>query len=404
MSTQGFRLLSHSNLTAQSAEQIALAAIPMVAVVALGAGVAETGLLATLQTLPFLILALPAGLLADRLPRRQVMAGAELLRAAALAVVPMCILFGGLSVPLLAAIAFVAATGTVAFSVAAPSLVPALVPRDGLAAANGRLELVRSLAFAAGPALAGALLAWTNAGVAFALAACLSVAAAALLAQVAEPTRIPGPRCAMLNELREGAAFALGNPLLRPILLTAVGWNVSWFILQAVYVPYALDILGLTVTGVGITLAAYGVGMVSGAVAAPAIVRALPFGWSVAFGPIVSMAAAGAMALSIWWPNPVLPALAFFLFGAGPIVWTICQTTLRQAITPERMLGRVSALVLMATAGARPIGAVVGGLVGAAYGPADCIALAALGFVMQAIIIIASPVRRLVDLRQAQPA
>ena len=80
------------------------------------------------------------------------------------------------------------------------------------------------------------------------------------------------------------------------------------------------------------------------------------------------------------------------MFGAGPIVWTISQTTLRQAVTPADVLGRVSALIMMATFGARPIGAAIGGLIGGAFGPAPCLALAALGFAVQAAVIASSPV------------
>src|SRR5689334_19652666 len=132
----GFRRLAWSNLAAQSAEQVALAAAPMIAVLALGAGAGETGMLATMQTMPFLLLSLPAGVLADRMSRRRLMAAAETLRALALLSLPVLAAAGWLSLTLLALLGFAAATGTVAFSVAAPSLVPALVPRSGLAAAN----------------------------------------------------------------------------------------------------------------------------------------------------------------------------------------------------------------------------------------------------------------------------
>ena len=96
---------------------------------------------------------------------------------------------GGLTVPLLALLGFVGACGTVAYSVAAPSLVPALVAPEALAAANARIELARTIAFAAGPALAGVLVGWTGAARAFALAAALSSGAVFLLANLREPTR-----------------------------------------------------------------------------------------------------------------------------------------------------------------------------------------------------------------------
>jgi predicted MFS family arabinose efflux permease len=395
-----FRRLAWSNLAAQAGEQVALAAAPLLAVLALGAGVAETGALAAVQSLPFLLLALPAGVLADRFPRRALLLGAEAVRAAALLAAPALLWAGWLTLPLLALLGALAAAGTVVFSVAAPAMVPALVPRAALAAANARLELARSLAFAAGPGLAGALVALSGAGMAFALAAALSLAACALLAGVQEPPHQPAPRRSLRAELAEGVGFVRDHALLRPIVATAVAWNMSWFVLQAVYVPYAVTRLGLDAAAVGITLGAYGVGMVAGAVLAPWLGRRMRFGWLIATGPLVSVAAAAAMLGSVAVPAGALPAgalpgLAFFLFGAGPIVWTIGQTTLRQAVTPAAMLGRVSALMTMATAGARPLGAALGGAVGAAWGMEAALALAAAGFVVQAGIILASPVRAL---------
>src|SRR6202166_3653064 len=122
-----FNRLAWSNLAAQSAEQIALAAAPIVAVLLLGVGEGQTGLLQTALTLPFILFAIPAGMLADRISRRWLMAGAEALRAAALVGVLVLIWLNLLTLPLLALFGFVAVCGTVAYSVAAPALVPALV-------------------------------------------------------------------------------------------------------------------------------------------------------------------------------------------------------------------------------------------------------------------------------------
>src|SRR5260370_13212163 len=189
-----FKRLAWSNLAAQSAEQIGLAAAPLVAVLALGAGTGATGLLQTAQTLPFLLLSIPAGVLADRMSRRRLMAGAEGLRALSLVAVLILAELGLLSWPLLALLGFAGACGTVAYSVAAPALVPALVPQAALAAANGRIELARTVAFAAGPPLAGALVGSPGAAPAFGFAAALSVGAAFLLAGPHEPARPSLPR------------------------------------------------------------------------------------------------------------------------------------------------------------------------------------------------------------------
>ena len=273
-----FIRLAWSNLAAQSAEQLSLAATPIVAVLALDAGAGQVGLLATAQTLPFLLLSIPLGLLADRTSRRRLMVWAELLRLLALLGMLAAVLAGQLSIPLLAALGFMGAVGTVGFSVAAPALVPALVPRDALAQANGRLELARSVAFAAGPALAGALVSWAGASAAFVLAAALSASALVLLLRIGEPARVAAPARHGLLELRDGAGLVWRHELLRPIFMTGVVWNLSWFVLQAAYVPYAMRLLGLSASAVGLTLAAYGAGMVTGALLARRIVASIPFG------------------------------------------------------------------------------------------------------------------------------
>src|ERR1700730_13351431 len=123
-----FNRLAWSNLAAQSAEHIALAAAPIVAVLLLGVGEGQTGLLQTALTLPFILFAIPAGLLADRISRRWLMAGSEALRAAALLAILLLIRLNLLTLPLLALSGFIAVCGTVAYSVAAPALVPSLVP------------------------------------------------------------------------------------------------------------------------------------------------------------------------------------------------------------------------------------------------------------------------------------
>lgn len=396
-----FRRIAWSNLAAQLSEQMALAAAPLVAVLRLGAGAAETGLLQTAQTLPFLLLSLPAGVMADRASRRRLMVGSEALRALSLVVVLVLAAQGGLTLPVLAALGFLGALGTVCYSVTAPALVAALVLRDQLAAANRWLELARSIAYAAGPAVGGAIVGWTGAPAAYALATGLSLAAVVLLAGLPDHRATAGSRRHPLHDLAEGAAFAMRHPLLRPILGTAVVFNIAWFVLQAVYVAYAVQRLGLTAGGIGMTLGLYGAGMVTGALLAPRLSRRLTFGAMVAIGPFAGLCASAAMLLTLWLPTGVLAGLGFFLFGAGPVLWTISTTTLRQVVTPAALLGRVSALVMTATFGARPVGAAIGAWVAGRFGVEACLAVSAAGFMVQVLVISASPVPRLRHLPEA---
>ena len=391
MKNNPFARLAWSNLAAQSAEQIGVAAAPMVAVLMLGAGVGATGLLHTAQTLPFVLFAIPAGLLADRRSRRAVMVGAEALRALSLLAILMAAASGWLSLPLLATLGFIGACGTVAYSVAAPALVPSLVPAGLLAVANGRIELARTLAFTGGPAVAGALVAWTGGPPAFGAAAALSICAVFLLAGLREPRHEAAPRRDPLQEVREGAEFVFRHPLLRPIFVTQFVFNAAFFTLQAMYVPYAVQHLGLSASAVGATLATYGAGMIVGALCATRIMHMLPFGRVIALGPISGFTGALLMLLTVWVPSAALAALSFFLIGSGPIIWVISTATLRQTVTPRALLGRVSAINITAY-GARPAGAALGGIVGTFYGAEACLAVAAAGFLIQAIVIVTSPV------------
>ncbi len=393
-----FAKLGWSNLAAQMSEQIALAAAPLAAVMLLGAGATETGLLQTAQTLPFLLLAMPAGVLVDRIARRHLMAASEAMRAASLLAILILLVTERLDLMTLAALGFVGAIGTVCYSVAAPALLPAMVPRHQLGDANRWLELARSTAHAAGAALGGAIVGWSGAPAAYVIAVALSLLAALLLASLREPPPAPRPRRHPIREIADGARFVLLHPLLRPILITAVFFNGAWFVLQAVYVAYAIQSLGLTATGVGITLGIYGGGMIAGALAAPCLMRRLSLGTMIVLGPLAGFMAALVMLSTLWLPSGAGAAASFFLFGAGPILWTITTTTLRQAVTPLDMLGRVSALVMTATFGARPIGAAIGALVAARYGVAACLAVAAAGFLIQLAVIATSAVPRLTAL------
>ncbi len=251
-----FLRLAWSNLAAQSAEQIALSAASLVAVLTFGMGTGGTGLLQAAQTLPFLLLSIPAGLHADRTSSPRLLAAAEALRAASLALILVLAGLGLLTLPLLALLGFIGAAGTVTYSVATPALVPSLVPREALPAANGRIELARTTAFVAGPALGGVLVGWIGTNWAFGAATSLSILAVILLSGVREPARPkPAPRHPLV-EVREGAAFVFHHPLLRPVFTTQVVFNLAFFVLQAAYVPYAVHHLGLEAFGVGLTLAA----------------------------------------------------------------------------------------------------------------------------------------------------
>jgi predicted MFS family arabinose efflux permease len=191
------------------------------------------------------------------------------------------------------------------------------------------------------------------------------------------------------QEIREGAEFVFRHALLRPVFITQFVYNVGWFMILAVFVPYAFRRLDLSATGVGVTLGMYGVGMVVGALAATRIMRRFAFGTVIGLGPVTGFVASAVIALTTIFPTPLLAGLGFFLLGAGPILWVISTTTLRQSVTPPRLLGRVSAINILSY-GARPVGAGLGALFGGLFGAEACLYLAVAGFAMQMLVILLS--------------
>jgi predicted MFS family arabinose efflux permease len=394
---RAFPKLAWANLCAHCADQLALAAAPLLAVIVFGAGVGITGLLQTAQLLPYLAFAIPLGVVADRMRKARLMAAAELLRTVALVLIVLLVATQALTLTLLGILGFLAASATVAYSVAAPALVPSLVQKDRLTAANARLELGRTVAFTAGPAAAGIAIDAFGGSTAFAFAAALSFVAAMLVTSISEPDPMPHTRRSVLRDIQAGASFVARHKLLRPVFLTQFVFGIAFALLYAAYIPFAVERLGLSPAGVGGTLATYGIGMVAGALCADWISRNVSFGVVISIGPLCGFIASLVMVLTIWFPSGGLAATGFFILGAGPILWIIGTATLRQTVTPAELLARVSAVHLLAY-GSRPMGAALAAIVGAVYGAEACIYAASAGFLLQAAIMLSSPVVRLTTL------
>ncbi|MBR0653020.1 MFS transporter [Roseomonas terrae] len=391
--------LSVAALGLHGADQLAMAALPLTALLALGAGPGEVGMLLAAQAAAWLVFSLPAGLLVDRLSRAWLVAVATL-AAAAGAAGAMAAAMGGWAVGLGLA-AFLGSCGTVMFVLAAGSLVPGLAPREALPAANARLELARAAGSLAAPPLAG-LLAAQGApvaayGVAF-LTALLAFGAARRLPPGVAPKAAARPP--IRDQLADGMRFVLGHALLRGIFGCALAWNFAFFALLAVLVPFALGPLGLDPAQLGVAQAGYGLGMLTGASIAARVQDGLGPNAVLIAGPGLSVAAP-LLLLAAPVGGVVLPFAALFLVGFGPMMWLICQVSIRQIVTPPEMLGRVGAVLQVAIYGVRPLGALAGGTLAAAEGPAAGIGLAGVGFALSCLIVLASDLRRL---RRLPPA
>lgn len=253
------RLVAVASL-AHLADQAALAALPLMAVLLLDAGPGLVGVLVAAQGAAWLLVSLPAGVIVDRVSRPRLLRASQGL--AALAFLGAA-LGGGLGSPLLlGAAAFVGASGAVVMALALLAAVPETVPRERLAAANARLELARACAALLAPVVVGAMAEREAPAHGFLLAA----AAAGLAALAAWGLRTGAPagpapeRPRVLVAIREGAAFALRHPLLRGIVLCAVLWNLAFFALLAIAVPYCLQRVGLDPRTLGLAQGGYGSG------------------------------------------------------------------------------------------------------------------------------------------------
>ncbi|MBR0662045.1 MFS transporter, partial [Neoroseomonas oryzicola] len=213
----------------------------------------------------------------------------------------------------------------------------------------------------------------------------------------------PAARAPMRAQLMEGARFVLGHPLLRGIFGCALAWNFGFFALLAVLVPFALGPLGLDPARLGLAQAGYGAGMILGATIAATLQRRLGPNAVLLAGPGLSVATP-LLLLGAPSGGVVLPFAAMLLVGFGPMMWLICQTGIRQIVTPPAMLGRAGAVLQVAIYGVRPLGALAGGTLAAAGGPAAGMWLVAAAFAASFLVAALSDLARLRNLPAAAPA
>lgn len=382
-----------AGILAQFADKLALDTISLAATSG-GASARLVGLLVAAQSSAWLLVSLPAGVYADRIaPRSLILLGGALLTFGSLA---GAALLAAEEIGFwLAASTFVAAAGAVVIALSIFVLMPQLAPVALLPRANGRLELGRAIFTILSPLVAGWAVA-RGAGAA-GLGVCAGAGALVLLAASRLPADRPPPtpHQALHHAIAEGASFVATHPYLRPIALCAIAWNCAFFAFLGIMAPYAARILALPPEMIGIASSVYGAGLVLGALTGPALIARWPTGLLLVFGPASSLAGALLLALAppvLGWPAL---ALAFFLFGFGPILWFIVQTSLRQAVTPQALLGRVSATLTTAMYGMRPVGALAGGLAAEWLGLATAIWLPVLLFALSTLAILASTMPRL---------
>jgi MFS family permease len=390
----------------QFGSQISALALPIAAIVVLDASAFQVALLGTVEFLPFLLFTLPAGVWVDRLRRRPILVIADLGRAVALVSVPVAYAFDALTLWQLYVVGFVVGTLTVFFDVAYQSYLPSLVRRNQLVEGNSKLELSVSAAQVGGPAAAGGLVSLLSAPWAV-LTDAISFLGSALFVlrirtreEVVEPTAA-AERPGMRAEAWEGMQFVWKDRRLRALTESTVIFNFCANGAFAVYLVYAVRSLGLSPAAIGVIFSLGNVGWLAGALVAGRVStklgvgRALIVSGAVAAPALILVPAAPQSA-----PIPFLIA-AGVLSSFGLVIWRIAQVSLRQAITPDHMLGRVNAVSRFVMWGTIPLGTLLGGALGSTIGLRETLWIGTIGASLTVLPVLFSPVRTLVSIPDA---
>lgn len=357
----------------QLGAQVSELALPVLAVVLLGATELQVGVLNAAGLAAFLLVGLPAGAWIDRMRKRRVMIVADAVRALVLALVPVLWLGGVLTIWHLVGVALVMGLATVFFDVSYQSVIPALVGPRQIAEANGHLESTQQLAGLGGPAVGGWLVAVVSAPVAMLTTAATYLASMlALLRTRDHEVLTPPPAEEGLGaRISEGLRWVFGNVYLRRVVITTAISNLASSATFTLLPILVLRTLGLSPTLLGVVFSLSAVGGFLGAVLTPRFVgwvgesRSIPIA-ALAFGvvglvlPLVGVLPTAAAVV-------VLVAQGF-VASAAVLAYNITQVSFRQRITPPHLLGRMNASIRFCVWGVSPIGALLGGALGGALG------------------------------------
>ncbi len=371
-------------------------ALPLTAVATLGASPMEMGVLGAASQLPVLLFALHAGVWSDRLQRRPILVATNLGRGVLLTLVPLAGWMGWLHIEVLWGVAFAIGTLTVTFDIAATSYLPFLVTdRRRLVEANAALQAGAGAARVAGPAAGGWLVHAVGAPASLLVQAMSFLLSAALLAQLHVPDDVRREdQRGVWTEIGEGIAAVWRDPLLRAMVLSTAIAALGGSVQQAVYVLFVYRDVGVDAPTLGGIIASGSVAGLIGAASAQRAARWLTAGGAMVAGQAAVVASA--LLVPIAQPGPMgvaILALAQVLFGCGLTIFSVTQISLRQAVTPRHILGRVNATRRVAVFGVQPFGAVLGGALGTSLGLHAALIGAAVISLIALAAMAASPLR-----------
>jgi MFS family permease len=378
--------------------QVSALALPLTAALVFGAGAQEMGVLNAARFLPFLLLTLPIGVLVDRVRRKRLLVATDVGRALLLALIPLSTLAGFLRIETLYVVAFCVGVLTVAFEVAWVTVAPWLAGPQDLVRANSRLMSSQAVAEVAGPPLAGQLVQLVTAPVAVAADALSFLVGAAAIARIraAEPRPKTQATRSLVDDMKEGVRATLGNPYVRAIGLAAASYNLIETGIITLLILYALEI-GFSPASLGLVLGCGAIGALVGSFVADRMGRRLGIGRAlvvamlvetVVFVPIAMLPDASLVSGTIF-------AAALLLNGWGTCVSTIHSLSVRQHFTAPSLLGRMNSVYRFMVTGTIPLGALLAGAMGEAFGLRTTILALALALPSSLAWLALSPVPRL---------
>ncbi len=385
-------------------DQITQLGVPLVAVLTLGADATQMGTLTAVGLLPHLLFSLPAGVWLDRIrTRRRLMIAADFGRAILIGSIPVAYILGVLSMPQLYVVGFATGTLAVLFDLSWNTLFVSVTERERFVEAMALLNGSRSLASVGGPTIGGLLVQVLGAPFAMFGDALSYLGSVLFLSRIRSPEPPIEPEEGSTREqLLAGLSFTYRDPLMRPTLLSVATVNLFTFAVSALFILYATTTLGVSPGALGLALGTGAVGAVIGAIFATRIGRRIGLGPAYAFGLVVYPASL--LLIPLAGPdmsNVVILALLFgseFGAGFGVMILDINVGAIIYARTPDRIRARAGGAFRFVNYGVRPVGAVLGGLLGGAIGVREAILATTIAAIGGVLFLIGSPVLRLRDL------
>jgi MFS family permease len=396
--SRDFRKLWGSLTITSFGAQITNLALPLTAALLLNATPMQMGILVALETLPFALVSLPAGVLLDRVRKLPVVIFSDLTRGAALAVVPLAAFTDTLSIGVLYVVGFFCGVQNVVGGAAYQVVIAQMAGRKRLVEANAKITLGETSAALVGPGFAGLLIQAITAPFAILLDALAFLVSAAMLRRVRAPHDVAddGPRASVAAEMVEGLKLVWNNRTLLALAWVAGLWQLLHHMQIAVLVLFATRDLQLSAGSIGLAYMFGGAGCVAAAAFAERLSKRYGVGPVILLGLMltaVGWVMYGVIGGPSWFATVALGA-GMLVFDFGGVLWGINYLALRQAITPDRLLGRMTATMRFLTVAAAPLGSLVGGALATAIGlRATLMTVATLGVALAAAAIAWSPVR-----------